>query len=279
MPVADGVLALIACRTGAAILALLLAFPALAQRPPIPDSWLGGKRQDPSALRYCIDSRDPDQPVAEAIGEAIASALLLEPKVHVVEPGLVTAEFDDLYPYFFRHCDIHLGFKLIPGAYPDWLVVSRPYYTSSYGVVVKDPRWSALADIPPGAALGPTIGTAADLRLANYLFAVDAARRWLRHPQSSNEVALRSLVGGTISAALVWMPALWAEQRRDPAVASLRVIAPRPLPPTAFGVGAGSLSEESFVRTQADRAIAALVADGTIQAILDRFKFPAKAGE
>jgi polar amino acid transport system substrate-binding protein len=262
-----------------AVLAVALANPALAQRPPIPDAWAGGKRQDPSALRYCIDSRDPDRPVAEAIGGAIAAALLLEPKVHVVEAGLVTAEFEELYPYFFRHCDIHLGFKLIPGAYPDWLVVSRPYYTAGYGVVVKDARWSALADIPPGAALGPTIGTAADLRLANYLLAIDAARRWLRHPQSSNEVAIAALAAGQVSAALVWLPALWAEQRREPALAGLRVVAPRPLPPTSFGVGAGSLSEESFVRSQVDRAIASLVADGTIPAILERFKFPAKAGE
>jgi polar amino acid transport system substrate-binding protein len=64
-------------------------------------------------------------------------------------------------------------------------------------------------------------------------------------------------------------------QRADPAYAELRVIDPSPLPPTTLGVGALMLSNESFLRTAIDEAIAALSQDGTIGGILAEYRFPA----
>ena len=45
-----------------------------------------------------------------------------------------------------------------------------------------------------------------------------------------------------------------------------------------LGVGAAMLSDATYLRANLDRAIAALVQDGSIQAILDRHRFPARAG-
>ena len=66
-------------------------------------------------------------------------------------------------------------------------------------------------------------------------------------------------------------------QRDDAAFAAIQVIDPAPLPPTTIGVGGLLLSNEKFLRTAIDDAIAALNADGTIQSIVDRYKFPATA--
>jgi polar amino acid transport system substrate-binding protein len=254
----------------------VLAFGALAQRPAVPDEWRYGRRQDPSALRYCVDPRDPDFPVAQTIGEAIAGALLLEPKPHVVENSLVIQELDDLYGYFLINCDIYLGFKLIPGAYPDWVYITRGYYTAPYLVVTKgDPTWSALADVPLSVPIGAAIGTAADLRLLGYLQSIEASRRWQRFPFASSEAALEELLAGTVGAALVWSPSLWALQQKDPVYAALRTIQPRPLPAISVSVGAAVLAEEAFVRSNVDQAIASLAADGTLKRIIERAKFPA----
>ena len=94
---------------------------------------------------------------------------------------------------------------------------------------------------------------------------------------SSDEAALKALMNGTIAVALVWGPALWALQRSDPAFAGVRVIAPSPLAAAVADVGAAVLANESFLRSNVDQAIASLIADGTIQAILDSNKFPATA--
>src|SRR5579864_3527057 len=57
--------------------------------PYVPDEWKYGRHQSGATLRYCLDTRDPDLPVARKIAQAIAEALLLEPKPH--ELGQVSA--------------------------------------------------------------------------------------------------------------------------------------------------------------------------------------------
>jgi len=255
--------------------ACIVASTAIAQTPYVPDDWKFGKRQEPNTLHYCVDARDPDFPVARKIGAAIASALLLAPKEHVIGENQVTEDIENLYRVFLETCDIYLGFKLIPDAYPDWLTVSRPYYRVSYVVAVTDPVWKSLADMPRSQAIGATIGTSADLRLIQYLLALPANQRWSRFPMADDEATLRAVLRGTAGAALVWAPALWALQARDQEFAKLRVIAPAPLPISTADVGAALLSNESFLRSGVDRAIASLTADGTLEALLRASKFPA----
>src|SRR5215471_10347869 len=142
---------------------------ALAQPPFVPDDWKFGKRQEANTLHYCVDTRDPDFPVARKIGAAIASALLLLPKEHVIGENLVGEDLDNLYRVFLETCDLYLGFKLIPDAYPQWVALSRAYYRVSYAVAVVDPAWKSLADVPRSQAIGATMGTTADIRLIQYL--------------------------------------------------------------------------------------------------------------
>jgi polar amino acid transport system substrate-binding protein len=92
---------------------------------------------------------------------------------------------------------------------------------------------------------------------------------------SSDEAALRAVLRGTTGAALVWAPSLWGLQASDGGFAKLRVIAPAPLPVSTADVGAAMLANETFLRSNIDRAIAALTADGTVSAILSSSKFPA----
>jgi polar amino acid transport system substrate-binding protein len=245
--------------------------------PFVPDEWKFGRRNDGSTLNYCVDARDPDFPVARKIGAAIASALLLQPKEHVIGENVVGEDLDNIYRVFLETCDLYLGFKLIPDAYPQWLTVTRPYYRVSYVLAVANGNWKSLAEMPKSQAIGATIGTSADLRLIQYLQALTANERWSRFPMASDEFALRAVLRGTVGAALVWGPSLWALQMNDQTFAKLRLIAPAPLPASTADVGAAMLANEAFLRSSVDKAIASLSEDGTIQAILSSNKFPAVA--
>jgi polar amino acid transport system substrate-binding protein len=258
----------------AALLALWCPI-ATAETPFVPDEWRYGRRQESSVLNYCLDARDPDLPVARRIAQAIAAALLLEPREHVIGENVAGESLDSLYRLLLETCEVHLGFKLIPDAYPEWLKVTRPYYRASYVVVATDPRWRALSDMPTSQAIGATIGTSADLRLIQHLLALAPAQRWSRFPMSSDAAALQALVNGTIGSALIWGPALWALQRRDPAFSQVRVISSSPLAASTMDVGAALLANEAFLRTSIDQAIASLTTDGTIQALLGAQGFPA----
>jgi polar amino acid transport system substrate-binding protein len=256
---------------------VLWASAGWAQTPFVPDERKYGKRQESSTLHYCVDARDPDLPVAQKLGAAIATALLLQPNEHVIGANVSGETLDSLYEIFLGTCDVYLGFKLIPDAYPEWMKVTRPYYRASYVFAATDAGWRSLADVPRSQAIGPTMGTGADLRLIQYLQALSPAERWPRFPMSSDEAALKALTNGTVGVALVWGPALWALQRNDASLSKVRLLSPNPLPAATADVGAAVLANESFLRNSIDQAISSLTRDGTIQAILDSNKFPATA--
>jgi len=264
--------------TGAAAVSfagLFWASVAWAQTPFVPDEWKLGRRQESSTLHYCVDARDPDLPVARKIGEAVAGALLLQPKEHMIGDNVVGESLDSLYRIFLETCDVYFGFKLLADAYPEWIKVTRPYYRGSYVFVTANANWRSLADMPQSQAIGSTMGTSADIRLIQHLQALTPTARWSRFPMSTDEAALKAVTSGTVGVALVWGPALWALQRRDSAFARARVISPAPLAAAFADIGAAILANQSFLRSNVDQAIASLVADGTIQAILDGDKFPA----
>ncbi len=264
--------------------ALLSPVPAFAQAAPefdetpfAPGQWNIGRRLDESEFRYCVDPRDPDWEVDGAIADAIAAGLLLEPKRYVVQSEIVVEDITKVYALMLEHCDVHMGFKLIPQGYPDWVTLSRPYYEIGYFFVTADPDLHRLADLPPGRPIGATIGTAAHIRLIAYVNALPADARWPIYPLGTNDLALEQLAKGAVDVALVWGPSFWGAQRGDPALGNLHVIDPAPLPETTFGVGALMLSDQVFLRTAVDEAITALTADGTIAGILDQFGLPATA--
>ncbi len=251
--------------------------PEFFDKPFAPGQWNYGRRLDESQLRYCVDPRDPAWEVQGEIADAIAGALLLEPQRYVVKSDIVMEDITKVYEVMLKHCDMHMGFKLIPEGYDSWATLTRAYYSSQYDFVAADPKIHAVADLAPADKIGATMGTMAHLRLISYLMAMPVDKRWVAFPYGTNELSLKSLLDGTVKVALVWAPSLWAKQREDPAYADLHVIDPAPLPPTALGVGALVLKKNTFLRAAVDEAIAALIADGTIQSILDKYGFPATA--
>ena len=251
--------------------------PEFYEVPSAERQWTYGRRLDESQLRYCVDRRDPNWEVAGAIADAIALGLLLSPQRYVVESNILIADITKVYAVMLEHCDIHMGFKLIPQGYPNWVTVTRSYYESEYVFVAANPDIQTLADLGPTRPIGATMGTSAHLRLVSYLMALPAEDRWQTYPMGTSDLALESLLNGTVDVALVWAPILWAKQREDPAYSDLHVIDPAPLPPTTLGVGALLLSNETFLRTAIDEAIAALSKDGTIADILEKYGFPGTA--
>ncbi len=264
---------------GAALLVGTFGCEALSQpadTPFVQDEWRFGRRQDEQSLTFCVDKRDPDWPVAEEIGAAIAGALLLKARPVIVEGRAPIEEIDNLYRILLESCDVYLGFKLLPQAIPPWLTLTRPYYHASYVLLTKDPAWSSLADMPAVQPVGSVLGTSADLRLILMLQGGGATAAWARYPMSNDEAVLTALESGRIGAALVWAPAYWALAKAHPEWRRFRAIAPKPLTFSEVGIAAALLTRQTFLRAAIDQAIAALTADGTIWSILQKAAFPAE---
>lgn len=230
--------------------------PEFFDVPWAQDQWTYGRPMDLSQLRYCVDLRDPDWEVAAAIADAIARGLLLEPVRYVVETGItVTDDITMLYAIMLQHCDLHMGFKLIPAGYESWVTLTRAYYETQYAFVAADPNTRALADVPPTRPIGVTLGTSGHLGLLSYLRLLPDTQRWPTFPMGNDALGLAALLNGTVDVALVWAPTLWAVQRADPAYAGLHAIDPAPCSPrSSASAGSCSPTRRSCARSSMRRS-------------------------
>ena len=271
-----------------AMLALAVSFAALSapawaqadpdfydDQPYAPGQWQIGRPLNQSELRYCVDPRDPSWQVDGEIADAIAQILLLEPKRYVVPSQYTIEDFTKVYAILLQNCDIYMGFKLIPDGYPDWVTLTRAYDQVGYQYVTAKPDLHALGDLPPGRPIAGTIGTTATIRTSAYSAALPADKRWPIFPYTADVNALNSVATGEADVAVVWGPSFWDKQQHDPAYAAFHTIDSSPLPATTLGVGGILLKQNAFLRSAIDQAISALIADGTIKGILDKYKYPA----
>ncbi|WMT90057.1 transporter substrate-binding domain-containing protein [Pelagibacterium sp. H642] len=252
--------------------ALLLAFVPLAgigqDRPFLYNEEEFGQPSDANELRICIDPRDPAWEIDRAIAEEIASVLLLEPVIHMIEDTRASVPLDDVYYYLRANCRVYFGFRLIADLYPTWAMATRPYYEARYVFVTDDPEYSRLADLPAGAPIAATLASSADFRFTQFNNALPAAQRWRRVPFGTDTQSLDALEQGVVEAALIWGPALLAEQRPG-----LAIMSPEPLAFDPMPVGGLLLSTDTFLRTSIDDAIAALSAAGTLERLVREYPY------
>ncbi len=236
--------------------------------------WNIGRRMDQSEFRYCVDQRDPGWKQDGEIADAIAGALLLQPKRYVTPSEFAVEDLTKIYGILLENCDVYMGFKLIPSGYPPWVAVTRAYYEVGYAFVTGKPGINALADLPAGRPIAATGGTSAHVRLVSYNISLRPEQRWPVFPYGSDQLVLESLAAGTADVGLLWATSFRDMQQQNPAYAGLRIISSSPLPPTNLGVGGLLLKQNTFLRAAVDDAIKALTADGTIAAILNKYKTP-----
>jgi len=251
----------------------------LAQPPALPPEWFPNRApsRDAQAVSFCEDPRDPAHAVDRAIAEAVASALLVEPRVHVVERQVASElEYEGLYVDLIDHCALYLGFKLYADTYPGWLVLTRPYYEARFVVLTNNPDWRALEEVPRDVRIGAVQGSMGDIRFITLNNARPAAERWPRSPVGRPERAFDALLNGVVGALIVWEPWWWYLSQQRPELAGLRVLDAPAISEPWIGVGGVTLADRTFVRTQVDEAIAALAQNGVIAEILEGFGFPAR---
>ncbi len=265
-----------------AILALLPATASAQQEPEFYNDqpyaygeWNIGRRTNPSEFRYCVDQRDPSWELDNEVADAIAHGLLLQPVKYIVPSEMVVEDLTKVYAILLEHCDVFMGFKLIPAGYPGWLTVTRAYNDVGYVFVTLRPGINALSDLPPGRPIAATAGTTAHVRLASYNLTLTPQKRWPVFPYGGDQLSLESVLRKDADIAIVWAPSFREIQQQNPEYAGFRIIASTPLPPTSLGVGALLLKQNTFFRAGIDDAIKALIADGTIPAIVNKHKIPA----
>ena len=146
-------------------------------------------------------------------------------------------------------------------------------------IAVAEPGWESLGDIPKDRKLGTAMASLGEMNYITWAQQQAKADRWIRYPYADfNKMATRVL-DGTIAGMVLWQPALARLQKERPDAAKLRIIANDPIPLADVSVGALVSSRNSFLRSQVDQAIDALVQDGTIATLMEKYGYSGHAGE
>ncbi len=248
-----------------------LATPTLAQLVEVPrDMYDERLSRRGTTVSFCMHGNALLADFNRDVAEALAGALLVEPNIVPINPLTPPEALDysipftveELFLMMSNRCDVFMGFTLTTD-YPQWLLVTRPYFASRSVLVVGDEDYRQLSDIPVDRPLGTRIFSTEDNQLGALIAGLPAEQQWKRFPYRSYGIALERVMDGTVGASIVWEAAVYNVSDGDPASAGIN-IRDLPFATTPIEIGIGISSDDRFLEQMLSEAIVALEADGTL---------------
>lgn len=265
----------------------LMPVLAQGQQPVVPRDLVNNRRPvEGDTITFCTNPQSLANDFNRAVAQAIAQSLLAKAKFHNVTPNGKVQPLDysfpisesELFIYLSEYCQAFVGFNLSSNVYPEWLTFSRIYAQTNFVLAVTDPNYQSLKDLPVEKAIGTRFVSAADLKLVNYLQSLPVEQQWKKFGFFSNQILVDKLLDGTVGAALIWEPSLAPALKGKPQADQVRVIPTGDFSPPQIQFGLALRSKDTALRTLLDQAIVSLIADGTIDQLMQKYNIPGTPG-
>lgn len=262
-------------------LALFWSAGAQAQRleDVVPrDLYTDSLRQNGNAIDMCYNPRAMTGEFDAALADAIGSVLLVDVKLVDMGDGRIpTHPLDYRLPYLpeqmfiflAEQCDAVMGYVLSRSA-PDWVLLTRPYLSTGNLLITRSAALKSIEDLPLDQKIGSRSLALSDNRLASFLNARPAERRWQRLPYFDNQKLLQRVDDGTVGAAVIWEPALYYATGGDPVAKGYKLL-PLPFPDRRTEIGIATRSNNTYLNSILGDAITELTQDGTLQQLIDQY--------
>lgn len=262
---------------------LFLPIVATAQVGPVPPQLLDQSRPlQGNMIRACVDESSAGGALDRAVAQAIGDALFLEVKFVPALRGFpINGEgyLQELQVHLNNDCDLFMGIAVQPNSpFPDWALVTRAYARIPFVLATTELGFERLADIPRDRMIGTALASLGEQVFITTMMQRPENQRWKRLPYADFELMLKRMREGRLAAMLLWQPALAQLLADDPEADSIRLIATDPVPTADVRVGALINVRNNYLRSQVDAAIAELVADGTIDQIMEDLGLVGTAG-
>lgn len=264
------------------LLVLLISSTAMAQLPGpnLPPEYLEQSRRiQGDKVTFCVLQDMVLTGLNEAIATEIGQILLLDTAIHRVEVpyhvqplGYRSPLSQEQQFYLLNNeCDAFMGYLYGVGTYPEWLITTAPYLDTGFVLVTTDSNMTSLEQVPYGSRVGTQLGSAPNSRFLNLVSNRPAGQSWRRIPYPDNEILLERVSDGTVDAALVWEPAVAAVA--DPDLHVSHDLQPLPRVSASFVIT--MMSGDAYLQSALDAAIAAMIADGSLQDLITGSDVPA----
>lgn len=233
------------------------------------------RRLQGDEIRVCVDDSAVGAPFDRAVAKEIGQALFLD-VIFDKSPGGFPINgggfLEELQIRMNKNCDLVMGMSLqTADLYPDWVQPTRAYATVPYVLAALASTYQSLADIPKDRFIGTSLGSSGEWAFISEMSQRPEAERWKRLPYADKALMLERLRDGRLAGILLWQPMLQRLLADDPNAAEIVTIDPAPIKQATVRVGGLVSSRDTFLRSQIDSAIDALIADGTLAAIMDEF--------
>lgn len=242
------------------------------------DLYTESLRRSGNSITICYNPRAMTGEFDAALADAIGAVLLVDVKLTDMGDGRIpTHPLDYRLPYLpetlfvllAEQCDAIMGYVLSRTA-PDWVLLTRPYLSTGSLLVTRNQALNSLEDLPLDQKIGSRSLALSDNRLSSFLLARPADRRWQRLVYYDNQKLLDRLDDGSVSAAVIWEPALYYATEGDPIARGYKVL-PLPFPDRKTEIGLATRSNNTYLNSILGDAISELIEDGTLQRLIDEY--------
>ncbi|NDV01192.1 transporter substrate-binding domain-containing protein [Pseudoroseicyclus tamaricis] len=261
----------------ASVAGMALSTAAAAQEGIISrDIYQDRLRNDGNKITFCYNPFGMMAGFERELAETLGMALLAEVDFFEISRGdlqTIQSEYDyripltvdQIFYMFVQYCDAFMGF-LVNDRNPEWVTVSRPYLSAETVIFSRDEDADEIGDLPGDTRIGTRMMAPGDAQLINFLSAQRAD--WTRVPYYDNALVLERIEDGSNTAGMMWLPGLLNATGGDPEAAGYHILPQMPFQVRSVDVGIATRAQDSFLNTTLSDAIAALQADGTIEAML-----------
>lgn len=230
------------------------------------------------AVNFCFHENPMLDDFHREVAEAIAGSLLIDANIIPIATLFPADPLDyripfteeELFLMMTGRCNAFLGFTLTTD-YPDWLLVTQPYFSSPNVLIVTDPQYHGLEDISAERPLGTRMFSSEDNRLGAWISVLPENQRWQRYPYRNYGTAFERVMDGTVGGSIVWEAAVYSGTGGDPEQSGINVIRELPFATTPVELGIGIRAHERFLEMMFSQAIELLTADGTLQELAAQF--------
>lgn len=249
-------------------------------RRVVPDDLVSSTLSTGDRIRFCVNPVSALADFDRAVGQYLADMLLVPAEFHdltyAVPPAPLNYEMplgeEDLFIQVSENCDAVLGYPLpVMDVTYSWLTVTSPYYLPGYRIGMAQNAPESLSALPEGTEVGSKIGVLADMNLRAFLRT--SPNKLKRKVYPSYVSLTRDLGNGDLGAALVWEAAVVVAAQTDANAQTIRLLDP-PFAVEPVQIGIGLPSNQTYLRSMLDEAIASLRTNGDLQALLEQAGLP-----
>ncbi|WP_236953106.1 transporter substrate-binding domain-containing protein [Ketogulonicigenium vulgare] len=256
--------------------ALLTCFgtAALAQNEVVSRDLYTERTSQDNRLVFCYNGFNAlsefEQDLARALGDALLTEVTLA-TYREGDLGSTPTRYDyrlpisdeQIFVLLAQTCDAFLGYVANSNA-PEWMRVTRPYITVESVMFTADPEIHTAADLTVPVRVGIRMTTPGDSQLISY---TNNTPGWARTPYHDNARVVERVLDGSTNVGMIWRQGFYLARQDmgdDPKIFLMDSL---PFSARTSAIGIATRAQDGYLNTLLSDAIAALEADGTINAL------------